>query len=546
MKSRHWLLYIAALFLLSACTGEGRRMQALLEQAEEMNRTWQLFTTDTVMKPMAEYYDHWWQKRDLRIRSRYILGCVYRDLNNAPRALENYQRALSLTDTTDTTAIPLLMRIHSQMSEIYMGQRLTEEMLRESKYAARLAWKIGDTESALILQSDYCHVLYINKKYEECITEALKLYNQFIKYGYKERGLAAYANCVKSYLAVKDYPHAKAYLDLYETCPFFKTTPYKINGGISSLYLLKGQYFLGVCNTDSAEIYFRKLLQPPQFESNELLACKGLCKVFALRHNADSVLKYTQLYSIAKEQDFDKAQTEATLQAKSLYDYTVEQQIAQKKTEESTRRRNWIYALAALCLGGTFLYLYQQERRKREISELRNKHHKAVQELRESEARLLAARLGQAENDNQIVRYQDEIKQKQAKIEVLESEIRTKASWEKKRNLEDSAIVRRFHEYRTSIKDKVNITNEEWKQLQQTIELTCPNFHAALNTNQPLNDIEYQICLLIKIGFTPSDIDIIFNKEYTFASKTRTRIAQKLLHAGGKGAQLDKYIHSLW
>ena len=547
MKKQHIFLFLVAILLVTACTtGESRCMLAQLEKAEEMNQKFQPFTTDSVLKSVVRYYDRWWQPREKRIRSRYMLGCAYRDLNNAPRALENYQQAVALADTTEAAILPLLMRIHSQMSEIYAKQWLTEEMLNESKTAASLAWKIGDTESALILESDYCHALFADEKYDECIEETLRLYHHFVKHGHKDRGLAVYANCVKSYFALGDYQSAKIYLDLYETCPFFETAPHKIHGGISSLYLLKGQYFIGVGQADSAEYYFQRLLQYPRFESNLLLGTKGLCQVYLLKGNTDSIVKYTQLYSAAKERDFDNAKAQATIQTKTLYDYSTERRIAHEKTKEAARHRNWIYVLVVLCIGGIFFYLYQRQRRKLEISELRRSLQMAIKELHETEEQLRMAQTDNAQTESQIALYRSKIEQKQKQIDLLEGKIRTKASWEKKANLNNSAIVERFRRYRNGMKNEDEITEEHWLQLQHTVEQICPNFRSALNMNQHLSETEYKICLLIKIGFTPSDIDVILKKEYTFGSKARTRIAQKLFKTGGKGAQLDDFIQSLW
>ena len=75
--------------MLSSCTGESDRMLALLEQAEEMNRTDQPFQSDSIGKALVSYYDHWWHSRNHRMRAYYMLGSAYRDMGSAPRTLEN-------------------------------------------------------------------------------------------------------------------------------------------------------------------------------------------------------------------------------------------------------------------------------------------------------------------------------------------------------------------------------------------------------------------------------------------------------------------------
>ena len=112
-------------------------------------------------------------------------------------------------------------------------------------------------------------------------------------------------------MAMGDYANVKKYLDQYETCPYFQTDPNKILGGVGSLYIHKGQYFIAVHEADSAEYYFRKALPFQNIWDNRLLITEGLYQVYELKHNADSALKYTRLYSDAKEYSFNKTRAEA-------------------------------------------------------------------------------------------------------------------------------------------------------------------------------------------------------------------------------------------
>ncbi len=544
MKAERILYCIFGLFLFAACSG-GEDYERQLERFEEMNQKFQPIRSDSLIREVVEYYDHWWHSRNHRMRAYYMLGCAYRDMGNAPRALENYQKAASLADSTEGRFLPALMRIHSQMCGLYAQQRLKKEMLTESEIAARFAWKTGDSESALILESDYCHALYSDGMYEECIKEALELHAKFMEYGYRERALAVYANCVKSYLALKDYPHAKEYLDLYQTCSYFKDSPQKIHGGMSSLYLLKGQYYAGVGATDSAEYYFRKLLQQPDFENNQLLATKGLYQIYYMKGDVDSVMKYTQLYSEAKERNFDTVQSSATLQAKSLYDYSSEQKIAKEKTVQSSQRKNAIYSLVSLCIVGILFYLYQQEKKKREIVELQRELHSTVHELHALHLELQIANREKAKNDYMVNNYLQVINQKQSQIADLENKIRRKTARKKQTRLKSTTIAKIFSSYRNEAWTGNEISKEHWTQLKQTVEQSCPTFYAEVNRHHQLSEIEYRICLLIKIGCTPSDIDIILKKDYTFASTMRKRLCKKILQKDGEAAQLDKFIDSL-
>ena len=59
--------------------------------------------------------------------ANYILGCTYRDLGSAPKALEAYRDAVECADTTDVECdFRQLMLIHSQMAYLYQIIQIPE------------------------------------------------------------------------------------------------------------------------------------------------------------------------------------------------------------------------------------------------------------------------------------------------------------------------------------------------------------------------------------------------------------------------------------
>ena len=135
------------------------RMYLELLRAKAMNKASVPFTSDSVMRRVAQYYDRHGSANQ-RLLAHYLLGCVYRDLRSAPRALEEYQRAASQADTTRADCdLPTLMRVHSQMSKLYMMMRLSEHALKEDSIASQICQRMGDIQSALSFKQDVCTVL---------------------------------------------------------------------------------------------------------------------------------------------------------------------------------------------------------------------------------------------------------------------------------------------------------------------------------------------------------------------------------------------------
>ena len=130
------------------------RMYLELLRAKAMNKASVPFTSDSVMRRVARYYDRHGSPNQ-RLLAHYLLGCVYRDLRSAPRALEEYQRAVSQADTTRADCdLPTLMRVHSQMSKLYMMMRLSEHALKEDSIASQVSCALQENRTLVFWNED--------------------------------------------------------------------------------------------------------------------------------------------------------------------------------------------------------------------------------------------------------------------------------------------------------------------------------------------------------------------------------------------------------
>jgi lipopolysaccharide biosynthesis regulator YciM len=90
-------------------------MDALLDRADSMNRAYIPMTDgiDSLLLEATRYYDRHGDANQ-QMRAHYLLGCAYRDMGEAPMALQCYQDAVDKADTTDTECdFSLLSRLHS-------------------------------------------------------------------------------------------------------------------------------------------------------------------------------------------------------------------------------------------------------------------------------------------------------------------------------------------------------------------------------------------------------------------------------------------------
>lgn len=114
-------LFVIITMALTCCnnTERGERMHTLLVQAKMQNENHIHFTTDSAVMPVADYYAKH-GTIDEQVLSQYILGCVYRDMGEAPKALQCYHNAMTRAEgASGYRNYLLLSKICGQMAMLF-------------------------------------------------------------------------------------------------------------------------------------------------------------------------------------------------------------------------------------------------------------------------------------------------------------------------------------------------------------------------------------------------------------------------------------------
>ena len=105
---RHELLSLVRFTFLLLCvlltfscrnTADDRRMAQIIHEADSLNRNDIAMTNDSLLLMACRYYDRHGTPNE-QMRAHYLLGCVYRDRGEAPRAIDSYKDAIAKADTT--------------------------------------------------------------------------------------------------------------------------------------------------------------------------------------------------------------------------------------------------------------------------------------------------------------------------------------------------------------------------------------------------------------------------------------------------------------
>lgn len=110
-----------------AAAPEHEQMYYRLLRVKAPDKAYIKHTTDSLILPIVKYYETKGDKR-LLTEAYYYAGNTYRDLNDAPMALEYYQKSeRALPDDSDPKA---MSRLHNQQGLLFLLQMLNDEAIR--------------------------------------------------------------------------------------------------------------------------------------------------------------------------------------------------------------------------------------------------------------------------------------------------------------------------------------------------------------------------------------------------------------------------------
>lgn len=89
------------------------------------------------------------------------------------------------------------------------------------------------------------------------------------------------------------------------------------------------------------------------------------------------------------------------------------------------------------------------------------------------------------------------------------------------------------------------ISISEWKQIEAEIDSILPEFKTILYQAYELSELEYHICLLIKMGFKNNEISVLVSRTPNAVSQARKRLYAKITGKEGSPADLDAIVKSL-
>ena len=87
--------------------------------------------------------------------------------------------------------------------------------------------------------------------------------------------------------------------------------------------------------------------------------------------------------------------------------------------------------------------------------------------------------------------------------------------------------------------------DDEWHSIESQIKKVYPGFSSQLRNLHAMSELEYQVCLLIKLRVAPSDMAIVLARDASTISTVRSRLYKKVFDRKGGAREWDEFILSI-
>lgn len=563
------------------------RMRCLLLLAKAQNKVYATMPADSIFEEVVEYYDRHGSSND-QVLAHYLHGCISRDLNDAPKALERYMEAVAHADTTAKDCdYATLYGIYGQMASLFFRQKLPREEIQALKKAQEYSLKAGNIRNYIKNLELQVRPYYALDDTAAIIRTTYRARDLYLKNGYAQEAASVYPVAIFILLKQGRYEEAHAMMEDFEQHSGLFT-----NGEIEpkrrQYEYSRGMYYEGIHQLDSAEHYYRKALAYGfQFEGS-----KGLLSLYCTKGDLDSVRKYAQLYLLSVDEKDARQQTEAVLEMKALYDYTQSRKEADGQRRNAERLKATLFILLLIGVVTTLFailaYQSYKKRKEKEIERLTANYNQSMERLEElrwqtsemvkdmhilKRVREWAASLYERlvmncddgdskqgskqeqesddmvddtccllrqidemiqERDGQLTKKQGEIDRLTQENKDVKTELVLLKGYDGLLKLEEGQIVSVFKMMADESK-KVRKPNErDWQALKKYFQIQDSEFFIDIKERCGLSELELRSTLLVCLGFSNQELKTILEKSSQRVSNIKADINRKLF--GQEGA----------
>ena len=520
--------------------GERVRMYYHLLCVKARDKAYLPHTSDSLVLEVLRYYE---DKQDCRHlpEAYYYAGRVASDLGDAPQALDYFQRALDAMPEDGMTY--LRDRVVSQMGTLFSAQGLYAEALKMYKKSLQCSEELKDSVGVIYSLRDVAYAYWCLGQNDSVLPCYNRAHRWSVKWGNPELIGLINIQLADHYLEKGLYDSVRIYLPLDLTGLSDKNR--------NAAYAITAYYYEALGRQDSATYYYTQLLNNGDVYA-KALAARYLMQQATLNHASKEVAVSQDTYLKYADSVQYLTKTEVVARMHSLYNYQLrERENASLQKAYASQTRNLLFVSCCLVVAlSAFLVYRQYQWRNRKILAARLDRLTRQKEQAEADSRL---------NRQEIHGLETELAQERQKSREAAAEYQkqlqdmrqsTDASCrlrkEQRTQIQNTDIYRLLEEKASSVQGKADVTAKEWRELERVIRTFDADFLPKLEgLPYSWKSSERLLCLLLRVGFTPSQIGVLLGRPVQTITTMRRRLAERLLDNLKTPKGWDDFICSL-
>ena len=288
-------------------------------------------------------------------------------------------------------------------------------------------------------------------------------------------------------------------------------------------------------------MFFQRLLSPYLTANHWEAGYRGLYLLYKKIGQKDSLAKYADLCYQLNDASYSSEATRQMQQMQALYNYTRSQKEASKMKEKADRNKFMLMvALVVLTLVLAIgSYIYQKRRKAIEILYLQYENTKDNLEKAKKEQKRMEEENSSLleEKNNEILLYEQQILDYESRLKI-----------ERKKVTNEELMATSIYNYFKFVlaHPKEKLQKKEWKELRSMINEKIPGFYSEIHARKArLQQQDYDICILIRLYFTPSEIAVLTNNTPSSITMKRIRLLKRIYDIEGTAEDFDKKIQSI-
>lgn len=465
-------------------------------------------TSDSTIKEVCKFFEKHGTAKELQ-ETYYYMGSVYRDLNDYPRAVTSFLKAIEVAENNNNIDSAIWENSCLQLSALYRKQFNYKGALETALKGLKVAELNGTVNERTYIDIGNCYFnvndsinslkynrlafecLKSNKLYKDNLDVICNLMGLFAKSGNKEMA----DSCFNI---------------LYKNSENPKPNNYLVNLAIYQEFCI---------SIDSAAITRQEMFNSVNSTVSVYNASRWLTKYYITKEQYKLACKYAISFIEANERIIKERDFEHTTDANNIYKYQRDKEEEHRIMLENEKRRRGVIITISLAIISVLLMItFYFIRRKQVLAKLIDMNNR-IDNLKSDIAnkeKVLKEKEYETESKSQELYKMNEIittldQQRSALEQIIKEQMQQNNDLMKMllsremENEDDSGIVVFFKEAATGLR---KVGKNEWRRLYAAVNKKYPGFKEELQQKLTrINDVTLQVCYLLKIGFTNKEIE---------------------------------------